>query len=218
MGTCTLLPMTSWPLPEPHCAQLGQWEICIRKTRAQPGPPGLRYQLRWNFGGTFCLPTRQTTRLRCLHIRHIPSHPPTHRLTQLPAPRGDGTALYPHPKPQWEAPQEEGTCIKRKGCLCPTPAPWGVEKRMEELPSSSSSFRSLVSKGNAAYAMSDASLPPPPTSGSAGCSPSHLRAGDDASETSDPWRGDPRGLSCWSELTGRVLHQPCRCHRGGAAG
>lgn len=47
----------------------------------------------------------------------------------------------------------------RKGHLCtgfcPTPA-HGVEKRMEELPSSTSSFCTLVSKGNAAYAMSDA--------------------------------------------------------------
>lgn len=164
MGTCTLLPMTSWPLPEPHCTQLGQWETCIRETRARPGLPGLRHQLRWHLGGKFCLPASLTTRLRCLHIHHVPPHPPSHRLTQLPAPRGGGTAPRPHPDSQ-RKPLRRGACNRRKGCLCPTPAP-GVEKRMEELPSSSSSFRSLVSKGNAAYAMSDASLPPPPTSGS----------------------------------------------------
>lgn len=112
--------------------------------------------------------------------------------------------------------QEEGVSL-------PHFSSWGVEQRMEELPSSSSSFRSLVSKGNAAYAMSDASLPPPPTSGSAGCS-EPPPSGDDASETSGPRRGDPRGLSWWppallsSPGACQHLHQPCRCHQGGAAG
>lgn len=192
MGTCTLLPITSRPLPEPHCTQLRQGETCIRKTK--PGLPGLRV-LWGHFDGTFCLLTRPATCLQCLHIRHMPSHPPTHRLTQLPAPRGAGTAPCPHHNPQRGAPQE-GDIHQEEGVPLPHSSSWGVEKRMEELPSSSSSFHSLVSKGNAAYAMSDASLPPPPTSGSAGCS-EPPPSGDDASKTSDPWRGDPRGLSCW---------------------
>lgn len=156
-----------------------------------------------------------STSATCLHIlpptgSHSSQHPEVveQHLVPIMTPKGEPLG--------WR------TCIRRKGCLCPSPAP-GVEKRMEELPSSSSSFRSLVSKGNAAYAMSDASLPPPPTSGSAGCS-EPPPSGDDASKTSGPWRGDPRGLSCWppaplSSLGGcQWLNQPRRCHRGGAAG
>lgn len=104
--------------------------------------------------------------------------------------------------------QEEGVALSHSSS-------WGVEPRMEELPSSSSSFRSLVSKGNAAYAMSDASLPPPPTSGSAGCS-EPPPSGDDASEPSCPWRGDPGGLS--RGHLHRRAHRVCASGSIGPAG
>lgn len=78
-----------------------------------------------------------------------------------------------------------------RSVLCPTPAPGAWRRGWKNFPCSSSSSRSPVSKGNAAYAMSAASLPPPPTSGSAGCS----EPPPSATDTSCPRRGDPRGLS-----------------------
>lgn len=129
MGTCTLLPMTSWPLPELCCIQLGQRETGIRETRAQPGPPGWRHQLRWHLGGTFCLLTGRTICLWCLHIRHMPPHPPTHRLTQAPStPRWWNSTSRPSPSPKGSS-SGWGCAPGGKGCPLPHSSSSGVWRR-----------------------------------------------------------------------------------------
>lgn len=187
----------------------------------EPGPPGLRHQLRWHLGGTFCPLTDPTTCLWCLHVHHMPPHPPH---PQLPAPRGGGTAPHPHHSPQKGAP-EEGDMHQEEGEFS---APLQLLGCGEE--DGRTSLQLIIFPQprfqRQRRLCNERCLPSAPTNF---WSRRLLRAtsepsGDSATDTSCPWRGDPRGLSSWppalpSSPGGcQRLNQPCRCHRGGAAG